>query len=151
MIRTRRTRMLCTLGPASRAPEQVEALARAGDDVFRLNFSHGTHEDHARSFAAVRAAEVRIERPLGVLADLQVPKFRLGRFRDDKVQIRQGQAFRLDLSPKPGDVTRVCVPHPEILAALKPGVMVLVDDGKVRLKVTAADGKSADTVVEAGD
>ena len=151
MIRSRRTRMLCTLGPASRSPEQVEALARAGADVFRLNFSHGTHEDHANSFEAVRAAEVKIERPLGVLADLQGPKFRLGQFKDGKVSIRQGQAFRLDLDTAPGDATRVGVPHPEILAALKPGVLVLVDDGKVRLKVTAADGKSADTVVEAGD
>ena len=151
MIRSRRTRMLCTLGPATRTPEQVEALARAGADVFRLNFSHGTHEDHARSFDAVRAAEVKIERPLGVLADLQGPKFRLGKFKDGKVAIRQGQPFRLDLDPTPGDENRVGVPHPEILAALKPGVGVLIDDGKVRLKVTAADGRSADTVVEAGD
>ena len=151
MIRSRRTRMLCTLGPATRTHEQVEALARAGADVFRLNFSHGTHEDHARSFEAVRAAELKIERPLGVLADLQGPKFRLGKFKDGKVSIRQGQAFRLDLDPAPGDDTRVGVPHPEILAALKPDVVVLIDDGKVRLKVTAADGKSADTVVEAGD
>ena len=151
MIRSRRTRMLCTLGPASRTPEQIEALARAGADVFRLNFSHGSHDDHARSFEAVRAAEKKIDRPLGVLADLQGPKFRLGKFKDGKVSISQGQAFRLDLDATPGDETRVGVPHPEILAALKPGVLVLIDDGKVTLKVTAADGKSADTVVEAGD
>ena len=151
MIRSRRTRMVCTLGPASRSPEQVEALARAGADVFRLNFSHGTHDDHAQTFAAVRAAEKAIERPLGVLADLQGPKFRLGQFAGGKVAIRQGQAFRLDLDKTPGDETRVGVPHPEILAALKPGVVVLIDDGKVTLKVMSSDGKSADTVVEAGD
>jgi pyruvate kinase len=151
MIRSRRTRMLCTLGPASRTPEQVEALARAGADVFRLNFSHGSHQDHARSFEAVRAAEAKIERPLGILADLQGPKFRLGKFKDGKVQIHQGQTFRLDLDSAPGDETRVGVPHPEILAALKPGVVVLIDDGKVRLKVTAVDARSADTIVEAGD
>ena len=151
MIRSRRTRMVCTLGPASRSPEQVEALARAGADVFRLNFSHGTHDDHAQTFAAVRAAEKAIERPLGVLADLQGPKFRLGQFAGGKVAIRQGQAFRLDLDKTPGDETRVGVPHPEILAALKPGVVVLIDDGKVTLKVVSSDGKSADTVVEAGD
>ncbi|HEY5412173.1 MAG TPA: pyruvate kinase, partial [Caulobacteraceae bacterium] len=151
MIRTRRTRMLCTLGPASRSPEQVEALARAGADVFRLNFSHGSHDDHARAFEAVRAAEAAIERPLGILADLQGPKFRLGKFAQGSVRIEQGAPFRLDLDPTPGDDTRVGVPHPEILAALKPGTMVLIDDGKVRLKVVAADGKSADTVVEAGD
>ena len=151
MTRSRRTRMVCTLGPASRGPVQIEALARAGADVFRLNFSHGTHDDHAQSFEAVRAAEKAIERPLGVLADLQGPKFRLGQFAGGKVSIRQGQAFRLDLDPTPGDETRVGVPHPEILAALKPGVVVLIDDGKVTLKVVASDGKSADTVVEAGD
>ena len=151
MIRSRRTRMVCTLGPSSRSPENVEALARAGADVFRLNFSHGSHDDHAKTFEAVRAAEKAIERPLGVLADLQGPKFRLGRFKDGKVSIRQGQSFRLDLDPSPGDETRVGVPHPEILAALKPGVVVLIDDGKVTLKVVSSDGKSAETTVEAGD
>ena len=151
MIRTRRTRMVCTLGPASRTPETIVALARAGADVFRLNFSHGTHEDHAQAFEAVRAAESAVERPLGILADLQGPKFRLGKFAQGSVRLRQGAPFRLDLDPTPGDETRVGVPHPEILAALKPGAMVLIDDGKVRLRVEAADGKSADTVVEAGD
>ena len=151
MIRSRRTRMVCTLGPASRAPDRIAALAQAGADVFRLNFSHGTHDDHAASFEGVRAAEAGIQRPLGVLADLQGPKFRLGTFAAGRVQVHQGDHFRLDLDPAPGDATRVNVPHPEILAALKPGVVVLVDDGKVRLKVISADGKSADTEVEAGD
>ncbi len=150
MIRTRRTRMLCTLGPASRGPV-IEALARAGADVFRLNFSHGSHADHETAFAAVRAAEAAIERPLGILADLQGPKFRLGKFAEGAIRIEAGMVLRLDLDPTPGDVTRVCVPHPEILAALKPGTLVLVDDGKVRLRVEEADGKSAVTVVEAGD
>lgn len=152
MIRTRRTRMVCTLGPASRSPDRIEALARAGADVFRLNFSHGSHDDHAKAFEAVRAAEAAVERPLGVLADLQGPKFRLGKFAEGQVRLTQGQRFRLDLDTKtPGDETRVAAPHPEILAALKPGTVVLIDDGKVRLKVEAADGKSADTIVEAGD
>ena len=151
MIRSRRTRMVCTLGPASRTPDQIFALAQAGADVFRLNFSHGSHEDHAAAFEGVRAAEVRIERPLGILADLQGPKFRLGVFAAGHVRIEQGAHFRLDLDPTPGDKTRVGVPHPEIFAALKPGAMVLIDDGKVTLKVISADGKSAETVVEAGD
>lgn len=152
MIRTRRTRIVCTLGPASQAPDRIEALARAGADVFRLNFSHGAHEDHARAFEAVRAAEAAVERPLGVLADLQGPKFRLGRFAKGLVHVHQGERFRLDLdTDTPGDETRVGVPHPEILAALRPGTIVLIDDGKVRLRVEATDGKSADTIVEAGD
>jgi pyruvate kinase len=149
MIRSRRTRMLCTLGPASR--DKVEALARAGADVFRLNFSHGSHDDHAAAFEAVRAAAKAVERPLGVLADLQGPKFRLGTFAAGHVKLEQGAPFRLDLDPTPGDETRVGVPHPEILEALKPDVLVLIDDGKVRLRVVASNGKSAETVVEAGD
>ncbi len=151
MIRTRRTRMVCTLGPASRSPEKVVALAIAGADVFRLNFSHGSHDDHAQTYEAVRAASVAIERPLGVLADLQGPKFRLGQFKEGLIHLEAGASFRLDLDPTPGDQTRVGVPHPEILAALKPGVQVLIDDGKVRLRVVSSDGKSAETTVEAGD
>ena len=151
MIRTRRTRMLCTLGPASRTPELIEALARAGADVFRLNFSHGSHDDHAAVFKAIREAEVRFDRPLGILADLQGPKFRLGAFENGRIRIHAGDRLRLDLDKTPGNAARIGVPHPEILAALKPGVLVLIDDGKVRLRVESADGKSAETVVEAGD
>ncbi|MEI9965673.1 MAG: pyruvate kinase [Caulobacteraceae bacterium] len=152
MIRTRRTRMVCTLGPASRAPDRIVALARAGADVFRLNFSHGTHDDHAETYASVRAAEETVGRPLGILGDLQGPKFRLGDFKDGSVHLTAGQAFRLDLdTATPGDAARVGVPHPEILAALVPGATVLIDDGKVRLKVETTDGKSAETTVIAGD
>ena len=143
--------MVCTLGPASRSPEMVEALARAGADVFRLNFSHGSHDDHAQTFDAVRAAEVAIDRPLGILADLQGPKFRLGKFKDGIVHVHAGAAFRLDLDTALGDETRVGMPHPEIIAALKPGAQVLIDDGKVRLRVVSSDGTSAETIVEAGD
>jgi len=151
MIRTRRTRIVCTLGPASRAPETVQALARAGADVFRLNFSHGSHEDHAQTFETVRMAERIVGRPLGILGDLQGPKFRLGEFVGGSVHVEAGQKFRLDLDPTPGDESRVGVPHPEILAALRPGAIVLVDDGKVRLKVEEAGETSAETTVVAGD
>ncbi len=151
MIRTRRTRMICTLGPATRGVERIEALARAGADVFRLNFSHGSHDDHGAAFADVRAAELLVDRPLGVLGDLQGPKFRLGEFLGGRIEVKAGDRLKLDLEPVPGDSSRVCVPHPEILAALKPGVLVLVDDGKVRLRVETASKTSAMTVVEAGD
>jgi pyruvate kinase len=143
--------MLCTLGPSSRGLENVEALARAGADVFRLNFSHGAHADHEAAVNDVRAAAKAVERPLGVLADLQGPKFRLGRFKEGQVKIESGAEFRLDLDPAPGDESRVQLPHPEIMQVLKPGALVLIDDGKARLRVMAADGKSAETVVEAGD
>jgi pyruvate kinase len=151
MIRQRRTRIVATLGPASRSPEMVLALARAGADVFRLNFSHGGHADHAAALIAVRAAEAEIGRPLAVLADLQGPKFRLGALADGKITIRPGQHLRLDLDPALGDRKRVPFPHPELLKALKPGALLLVDDGKVRLRVTAADSQSAAVEVIAGD
>jgi pyruvate kinase len=135
MIRTRRTRIVATLGPTSNTPELVLALARAGVDVFRLNFSHGSHDDHANSYANVRAAETATERPLGILADLQGPKLRLGTFADTSVALQKGAHFRLDRDPTPGDQARCCLPHPEIFAALSVGEDLLIDDGKVRLRV----------------
>jgi pyruvate kinase len=150
MIRARRARIVATLGPASQAPDRILALAKAGVDVFRLNFSHGEHADHAAALAAVRAAELVIERPLAVLADLQGPKFRLGAFKSGKAEIEPGQRFRLDLDPAPGDGERVCMPHPELFAALSPGAELLLDDGKVRLKVSDCGAASADTVVIQG-
>ena len=151
MIRARRARIVATLGPASRAPAKVLALARAGADVFRLNFSHGDHADHAAALEAVRAAEAEIERPLAVLADLQGPKFRLGVFKDGHADLRAGETIRFDADPTPGDDHRVCLPHPELLAALTPGAILLLDDGKVRLKVTGAGKGFADAEVIDGD
>src|SRR5687767_4555674 len=120
MIRTSRTRILVTLGPSSRAPACVLELARVGADVFRLNMSHGTHDDHTATFEAVRAAEAEVERPLGILADLQGPKFRLGDFEGSETEIHAGAPFRLDLDTATlGDERRVGVPHPEFLGALK--------------------------------
>jgi pyruvate kinase len=135
MIRDRRARIVATLGPASASPEMVLALAVAGVDVFRLNFSHGSHENHAAACEAVRHAETALDRPLGVLADLQGPKLRLGKFKDGAIPVSPGYRLRIDLDPAPGDETRVGMPHPELFAAMKVGSLLLVDDGKVRLRV----------------
>ncbi len=151
MIRARRARIVATLGPASRAPDKVLALARAGADVFRLNFSHGTHDDHAAALEAVRAAEAEVERPLAILADLQGPKFRLGRFQAGRIAIGPGARLRLDLDPTPGDSHRVCMPHPELFAALQPGAHLLLDDGRVRLKIVECGPDFAETEVVQGD
>jgi len=136
MIRNRRTRIVATLGPASRAPETTLALARAGVDVFRLNFSHGTYEDHKAALESVRAAEVAVERPLGILADLQGPKLRLGAFKDGmKVKLSAGDKYRLELGSFEGDETRGSLPQKEIFDVMKVGLDLLIDDGKVRLRV----------------
>ncbi|MEG1452997.1 pyruvate kinase [Brevundimonas sp.] len=150
MNRARHTRIVATLGPASRSPEQVLALAEAGVDVFRLNFSHGSHEDHAQALTAVRNAEQAVGRPLGVLADLQGPKLRLGAFAEGAIAVSAGHKMRFDLLPDAGDATRVQMPHPEIFAALRPGMSLLIDDGRVRLKVLDATPDYADVEVISG-
>lgn len=133
--RHRRTKIVATLGPASSTPEVLERLYRGGADVFRLNFSHGSHEDHAARIRMIRALERKVGRPIGILADVQGPKLRVGRFQGGRVQLQNGQRFRLDMSATPGDVRRVQLPHPEIMEAARIGTTLLLDDGKLRLRV----------------
>ncbi len=133
--RRRRTKIVATLGPASSTPEVLARLFHAGADVFRLNFSHGTHEDHAARVAMIRELEGTAGRPIGILADVQGPKLRVGRFQGGRVHLQTGQAFQLDLNPTPGSARRVALPHPEIIAAAAIGTTLLLDDGKLRLAV----------------
>jgi pyruvate kinase len=148
--RRRRTKVVATLGPASSSPEMIERLFRAGADVFRLNFSHGSHADHAERIAAIRALEERANRPIGILADVQGPKLRVGRFGGGRVQLQAGQTFRLDLNPTPGDVRRVQLPHPEIIGAARIGTTLLLDDGKLRLRVARVREDHLETEVVVG-
>ncbi len=136
--RHRRTKIIATLGPASSTIEVIEKLFRAGADVFRLNFSHGSHEDHASRIQMIREVERRTGRPIGILADVQGPKLRVGKFGGGRVQLPQGARFRLDLNPTPGDVQRVQLPHPEIINAARIGTTLLLDDGKLKLRVLRA-------------
>jgi pyruvate kinase len=148
--RRRRTKIIATLGPASSTPEVIERLFRAGADVFRLNFSHGSHADHAERIAIIRALERKVERPIGILADVQGPKLRVGKFQAGRVQLQTGQSFRLDLSPTPGDVRRVQLPHIEIIQAAGIGTTLLLDDGKLRLRVTRQRDDHLETEVVVG-
>lgn len=148
--RRRRTKIIATLGPASSSPEVLARLFQAGADVFRLNFSHGTHDDHAARIAMIRDLETRFDRPIGILADVQGPKLRVGQFGGGRVQLQTGQAFRLDLNPTPGDVRRVQLPHPEIMAAASIGTTLLLDDGKLRLRVTRKRADHLETEVTVG-
>lgn len=133
--RRRRTKIVATLGPSSSTQEMIARLHRAGADVFRLNFSHGSHEDHAARIAVIRAVEKEVGRPIGILADVQGPKLRVGRFQAGRVTLQTGHSIRLDLSSVPGDINRVQLPHPEIMAAASIGTTLLLDDGKLRLRV----------------
>ena len=137
MRRHRSAKIVATLGPSSADEATVRALFETGVDVFRLNFSHASHAEHRARHALVRAVEDAVGRPIGILADLQGPKLRIGTFGTGEVALVQGQRFTLTLGDAPGDETQVPVPHPEIFAALAPGAEVLLDDGKVRLRVAA--------------
>ncbi|MER2554628.1 MAG: pyruvate kinase [Thauera sp.] len=150
MKRERSARILATLGPASSTVERIRALAEAGADVFRLNFSHGSHADHAERVQQIRQVEHELGRPIGVLMDLQGPKLRVGRFVDGRVVLAPGAHFRLDLASADGDARRATLPHPEIFAALKVGTELLLDDGKLRLRVDAFGPDFADTTVLVG-
>src|SRR5919108_2432323 len=135
MRRQRKAKILATLGPASSTREQISALFKAGADVFRLNFSHGSHQDHQKRYELIREIEQETGRPIGILMDMQGPKLRVGTFPGGSVELKTGGTYRLDLIDKPGDATRAQLPHPEIFAAAKVGTNLLLDDGRLRLRV----------------
>ena len=137
--RGRKVKILATLGPASRDKEMVERLVKAGADAFRVNMSHGDHAIHAETIANVREVEKKLGKPLAILADLQGPKLRVGQFKDGRAVIRHSGHFTLDRNPEPGDENRVYLPHPELFGILKKGQRLLIDDGKLRLRVIRAD------------
>lgn len=128
----------------------IEALHLAGADVFRLNFSHGDHKDHEERVDTIRALEKNSGRPIGILADLQGPKIRLGTFKDGPVMLENDAPFRLDLDETPGDKTRVSLPHPAVLESLEEGSILLLDDGKLKLTVMKAGTDFADCEVTVG-
>ncbi len=148
MRRDRRTKILATLGPASENPEMIAKLFEAGADVFRLNMSHLPREKLKERVEMIRAVEARFKRPIAILADLQGPKLRVGAFEGDSAMLVQGQSFTLDADKTPGTKNRVHLPHPEILSSLEPGHTVLIDDGKLRLRVKSVKQGSATTTVE---
>jgi pyruvate kinase len=148
--RRRRTKIIATLGPSSSSVDIMARLFQAGADVFRLNFSHGSHEDHAARFAAIRELEQRFDRPIGILADVQGPKLRVGRFAAGRVHLQTGRPFRLDLNPTPGSTDRVNLPHPEIIEAASIGCTLLLDDGKLRLRVAHKRPDALETEVVVG-
>lgn len=146
----KKVKILATLGPAIQSPAQVRELVRQGANIFRLNFSHGEHQDHAERLDWIRSVEREMNTPLGVLMDLQGPKLRVGSFSEGSVCLQAGQQFSLDLDSTPGNEKRVNLPHPEIIQALKQDMDLLLDDGKLRLRVLEKDDSSILTEVIVG-
>ena len=148
MRRMRRVKILATLGPASADRSMLAKLFEAGADVFRINMSHATHDAMRERIRMIRSLEAEYGRPIGILVDLQGPKLRVGQFPDGGVELVKGATFVLDQDPAPGDVNRVQLPHPEILRALRPGHVLLIDDGKVKLHITEASPERAVATVD---
>lgn len=150
MRRLRNVKIVATLGPASDTYDTIRALHEAGADVFRLNMSHGQHDEIRERHRIIRQIEKDLDSPIAILADLQGPKLRVGEFANGEETLEEGAAFRLDLSDAPGDGTRVCLPHPEIFDALKAGASLLVNDGKIRLRVESCGADFAECRVVTG-
>ena len=150
MRRFRNGKIVATLGPATSEKASISALFEAGADVFRMNFSHGVHKDHATRIRIIRELEVQFHRPIGIVADLQGPKLRVGEFADGPLHLESGNVFRLDLERTLGDARRVCLPHPEVFQALEPGMRLLMDDGRIHLQVSDVGADFAKTTVITG-
>jgi pyruvate kinase len=148
MRRHRRAKIVATLGPASSNADMIARLFKAGADVFRINMSHTSPDRMRELVAMIRSVEEDTGRPIGILVDLQGPKLRLGTFAGGAVSVKIGDTFVLDSDPVPGDATRAFLPHPEIFAGVEVGHVLLIDDGKVKLRVTEAGPKRMTTRVE---
>ncbi|MGX5777109.1 pyruvate kinase [Methylorubrum zatmanii] len=151
MRRYRHAKIVATVGPATNTPEMLKALFLAGVDTFRLNFSHGLQEDHARVHAAIRALETEVGRPIGILQDLQGPKIRVGTVRDGRLDLVAGERVRFVLGGSEGGKDAIPLNHPEIFKAVIPGQELLIDDGRVRVRVVGVDAAVIEAeVVTAG-
>jgi pyruvate kinase len=150
MRRHRRAKIVATLGPASSNPDVIENLFQSGVDVFRLNFSHGSHQDHQANYETIRNLEVKTGRPIPILMDLQGPKLRIGTFKGGQVNLKTGQEFQFFLDSTEGDETKVQLPHPQIFQALVAGTELLLDDGRVRVRVMSVTEKKATCEVIVG-
>ena len=147
MRRNRKVKILATLGPASSTPDMIEKLFVAGVDVFRINMSHTNHQMLAELHGHIRNVEAKMKRPIGILADLQGPKIRIGTFREKEVVIKAGDSFVFDTDTTPGDDKRVYLPHPEIFASVKVGDFLLLNDGRLRVEITGVSPDKIDTTI----
>lgn len=150
MLRHRHTKIIATLGPVSSTKEAIKKLFENGADVFRLNFSHGTHDSHEKNIQYIREIEHEMKHPITIVADMQGPKFRVGTFTNDKAELITGQTFTFDLNADPGNGARVTLPHPELFRSVKAGQELLVDDGRLAFRIEFADESVMTTKVLVG-
>ena len=146
----RATKIIATLGPASEKPEVLREMIRAGLDVVRLNFSHGTVADHLARHNLVRTISAEIGREVGIMADLQGPKIRVGKFANGKVQLQEGANFILDVGCELGNEERVGLDYKNLPQDVKAGDRLLLNDGLIVLRVASVQGHEIHTVVELG-
>lgn len=151
LIRQRQTKILATLGPASSDIEMIRKLVYAGADLFRLNFSHGKHEEQGARVKLIRQVEKETGRPIGIVADMQGPKLRVGKFRQGAINLHQGMVMRFDLKDEDGDESRVQLPHPEIISTVNVGSRLMMDDGKVSAEVIKKGKDWVDVSIIAGN
>lgn len=149
-FQARHTKIIATLGPSTSSAKSIEALARAGVNVFRLNFSHGSHEEHKCRYDMIRQVETKLSYPLTVLADLQGPKLRVGTFQSPAIFLQNEQEVFLELSSESSSENVIPIPHPEIFVAIKEEEDLLLDDGKIRLRIIDIDQKKAKAKVILG-
>ena len=147
MRRQRNIKIVATLGPSSSDYETIKDLHLAGADVFRLNMSHGTHDEIAKRHKIIRQIEDELSSPIAILADLQGPKLRVGPFKNGIEELTENEKFRLDLKDELGTKDRVQLPHPEIFQALHEGAHLLINDGKIKLMVEKCGPDFADCLV----
>lgn len=150
MRRQRKAKIIATLGPASSDPAVIRQLFTSGADVFRLNFSHGTHDDHRRRFEAIRSLEAEMGRPIGVLQDLQGPKIRIGPLKTGPVTLKAGDVLAFNLGREPGDAANLSLPHPEVFQNIMPGHRLMIDDGKLQLEAVRCDKERIEARVLVG-
>ena len=146
----RKTNIIATLGPASSTPALIEELFTSGANIFRLNMSHGDHADKANLVKIIRDLEKKHNQPIAIVADLQGPKIRCGDFKGGKITLERGSEIQLDMEDKPGDESRIHLPHPEIFRIMEVGLQILIDDGKIRLEITSIENKTATAKVMVG-
>lgn len=149
-MRNRLAKIVATVGPASAAPSNLSLLHEVGVDVFRLNFSHGTHEAHAAVVKGIRAAQEKSGRPIGIIADMQGPKIRSGTFENGEIEMRIGETIRIEIGDAPGKDGLIRMPHPELLPVLTPGCVLKFDDGKMTATITGNDGEALTARVDIG-